>query len=250
MGKKRKLFIILIMFSLLAVLFCGFFYSVYTNTIDKSSYTDWISAFCNVVIAGATVGAVITARNYLAQFTAQEGYKIAISLFNDNLLLLVKQDHVIHDYEKLYTRIISFDNKRTTYHMPKELDLLIKELKLSFGELERNYHEMIDKKLKLNTYGLDVNSVRRSYYQNMADNLSMFIEECKDLERNATEFVDILENLNYQYSGGYTFKLSDYNNNYDLSTEGMARDYWNHVIYNLNEFRKDDSSVTKLFKLK
>jgi hypothetical protein len=37
-------------------------------------------------MAGATVAAVLTARNYLAQFTAQEGFKIAIALVNDKML--------------------------------------------------------------------------------------------------------------------------------------------------------------------
>ena len=110
MGKKQKLFITLIMFSLLVVLFSGFFYSVYTNTIDKSSYTDWISAFCNVVIAGATVGAVITARNYLAQFTAQEGYKLAIKLVNEDFPKIKENLSIINQE---YVNIDKFFNSMT-----------------------------------------------------------------------------------------------------------------------------------------
>ncbi|EKY3999719.1 hypothetical protein ACOY7H_23805 [Enterobacter roggenkampii] len=80
---NKKVIIGLAVFFMLALV-GNFFYSIYAKMIDKSSYTDWISAFCNVVMAGATVAAVLTARNYLAQFTAQEGYKLAIHLVNND----------------------------------------------------------------------------------------------------------------------------------------------------------------------
>lgn len=83
--KYKKTIFIATVFVFVFVLIGQFISSIYSNLIDKSSYTDWISAFCNVVMAGATVVAVLAAKNYLAQFTAQEGNKIALSLLNDKL---------------------------------------------------------------------------------------------------------------------------------------------------------------------
>ncbi|EKD5160980.1 hypothetical protein OR235_004572, partial [Enterobacter cloacae] len=98
------------LFLFVLVLFINFFLAIYHNQIDKSSYTDWIAAFCNLIMAGATVSAVITARNYLAQFTAQEGYKIAISLVNDDLLKIKEYKSVLNAHKMLYKKID--DNKK------------------------------------------------------------------------------------------------------------------------------------------
>ncbi|EPD2608626.1 hypothetical protein [Yersinia enterocolitica] len=82
---KYKTLLVFIAFVFIVSLFGQFMLSIRMNLLEKSSYTDWISAFCNVVMAGATVVAVLAAKNYLAQFTAQEGNKIALSLLNDKL---------------------------------------------------------------------------------------------------------------------------------------------------------------------
>lgn len=64
--------------------FCGgvvwMFLDVYvTKGIDAS----FVSAVMDTIMAGATILAILAAKNYLAQFTAQEGYKEAIELVNE-----------------------------------------------------------------------------------------------------------------------------------------------------------------------
>ena len=82
MNNNKKIFIVLATVFMVAMI-GNLFFSICTNNIDKSSYTDWISAFCNVAMAGSTVVAVLTVRNYSAQFTAQKGYKSAVNLVNN-----------------------------------------------------------------------------------------------------------------------------------------------------------------------
>lgn len=102
MSYKQRNFVLIVLALLLILMLVTFFYSIYAKMIDKSSYTDWISAFCNVVMAGATVGAVITARNYLAQFTAQEGYKLAIKLVNEDFPKIRERLSIINrEYVKI-----------------------------------------------------------------------------------------------------------------------------------------------------
>jgi hypothetical protein len=55
------------------------------QTISSTVIVTWVTVLSNVVIAGASVAAVQTARKWLPQLTTQEGYKAAITLVNEFL---------------------------------------------------------------------------------------------------------------------------------------------------------------------
>ncbi|EON3359634.1 TPA: hypothetical protein ACHJX8_004358 [Yersinia enterocolitica] len=78
---KYKTLLVFIAFVFIVSLFGQFMLSIRMNLLEKSSYTDWISAFCNVVMAGTAIVALMAAKNYLTE----EGRKIALSLLNDKL---------------------------------------------------------------------------------------------------------------------------------------------------------------------
>ncbi|HHH2235386.1 TPA: hypothetical protein ACPY5O_004200, partial [Yersinia enterocolitica] len=87
-----------------------FMFSIYSNLIDKSSYTDWISAFCNIIMTGATVVAVVEAKKYLQKSLSQDGYKIALSLLNDKLLKTTLLAGVINKILFLQSYIQNYRN--------------------------------------------------------------------------------------------------------------------------------------------
>lgn len=202
MGRKQKFFLNIIMFVLVFVLFSTFFYSIYAKMIDKSSYTDWISAFCNVVMAGATVAAVLTARNYLAQFTAQEGYKLAIELVNDEMPKLkflefdIIKDKITH-FEQLKEGLFK-DN--TTSDALMVMTGQIKFLQSRKDKLQQ-YYEMLNVYLyKVNTYGLIPVDSMSGLINSLADNFTVMLQslgECIAVMQEIHEIALSLESFGW-----------------------------------------------------
>ncbi|WDF99844.1 hypothetical protein PSR30_04550 [Pectobacterium carotovorum subsp. carotovorum] len=58
------------------------------DIIRTGSAADWIAAIANVAMAITAVLAFVVARSWLPQLTTQEGYKLAISLVNEDVLTL------------------------------------------------------------------------------------------------------------------------------------------------------------------
>lgn len=186
MSKIQKRWMVALISILVLILFGNFFYSIYAKMIDKSSYTDWISAFCNVVMAGATVGAVITARNYLAQFTAQEGYKIAIHLVNNDFPQL--RDNLkatLNGFEQIKkvldeSKVIGSINLDTA----QQLTSLLCD---PTEELTRLSDTIIRSISSIETYGLKMSKERHDNYliinQYILSNYLSFFEYSEDLRK-------------------------------------------------------------------
>lgn len=247
---NKKVIIGLAVFFMLA-LFGNLFYSIYAKMIDKSSYTDWISAFCNVVMAGATVAAVLTARNYLAQFTAQEGFKIAIALVNDKMLSLVKHVNVINDYSCLHDKIFDFEGKVIEKAMITEITDLRVMLVRSYYPLKNLYQNIVEDKRKLDTYGIDVHENKREHYNSMMDNLSTFLRECDDLIEKSTTIAKTSTYLYDNDLGRYeknVFSVKREKFKEPIPAKEQVREHWLAVMYNFTSLRKHGSSVNKIFK--
>lgn len=249
---NKKIVIVLAVVFMLALI-GNFFFSIYTNNIDKSSYTDWISAFCNVVMAGATVAAVLAAKNYLAQFTAQEGFKIAISLVNDEILSIPKHAGVIDDYKKLYNKIQEFNGQEVNRVMPNELLDFSEALNESCIELDKLYQNMIDKKHKLATYGIDVSKDYALFYIEITNNVLMIIGECNSLRSNTEVVIEKILYLNrgsYNLPKRFTLDLSDCVFEHPIPEVEKVLGYWSRLIKNHSLFINDGRIVTKLFKVR
>ncbi|EKN3461727.1 hypothetical protein ACQIBV_004724 [Yersinia enterocolitica] len=126
-----------------------FMFSIYSNLIDKSSYTDWISAFCNIIMTGATVVAVVEAKKYLQKSLSQDGYKIALSLLNDKLLKTTLLAGVINkilflqSYIQNYRNIDDFFEGDGKFEISnQERNILIKMFD-SKMELDKIFHQNI-----------------------------------------------------------------------------------------------------------
>lgn len=61
---------------------------VFNGTAKTSDVSNWIIAFANIAMAAAAVGAWRAARKFLSEFFAQEGYRLAITLINENVIHL------------------------------------------------------------------------------------------------------------------------------------------------------------------
>ena len=79
--KKRSLLTISVMLSILLLSF--FIRSIDYKYIDKSSYADWISAFCNVVMATVAVIALIKAKQIWDDKGKDVGHKYAMELLTE-----------------------------------------------------------------------------------------------------------------------------------------------------------------------
>ncbi|EFH9241373.1 hypothetical protein V7423_004306 [Escherichia coli] len=76
----RTLFVQLLVLLLLLIIFNG--------TAKTSDVSNWIIAFANIAMAAAAIGAWRAARKFLSEFFAQEGYRLAIALVNENVIYL------------------------------------------------------------------------------------------------------------------------------------------------------------------
>ncbi|QHM75176.1 hypothetical protein C7M52_01125 [Mixta theicola] len=61
---------------------------IFNGTAKTSDVSNWIIAFANIVMAYAAVRAYLAARQFLSEFFAQEGYRLAIALINENVIHL------------------------------------------------------------------------------------------------------------------------------------------------------------------
>jgi hypothetical protein len=66
-----------------SVLLGNLLYAIYADLIDKSSYTDWISAFCNVVMATVAVIALVKAKQIWDDKGKDVGHKYAMELLTE-----------------------------------------------------------------------------------------------------------------------------------------------------------------------
>lgn len=61
---------------------------VFNGTAKTSDVSNWIIALANIAMAAAALGAWRAARKFLSEFFAQEGYRLAIALVNENVIHL------------------------------------------------------------------------------------------------------------------------------------------------------------------
>lgn len=165
-----------------------------TKGIDAS----FVSACMDVIMACGALAAVITARNYLAQYIAQEGYKIAIDLVNNLLpkieskLLIMKKESENLDLflkESMVRGNIYFDTA----------DKLTRKLCKNSSELfEEN--ELINSYLyKIATYGLKMNSIRKSNLDSIIDSIPKVDSEIYGVTTDLEEYFTSLRSMTFEW---------------------------------------------------
>ena len=241
------------------ILFINFFLAIYNNQIDRSSYTDWISAFCNLIMAGATVSAVITARNYLAQFTAQEGYKIAISLVNDDLLKLTDYVSIISAYKNLYNKIDANKKILPSRNDVTMLNSYIKSLQGERVKFKEYFNHFKIKLKKLHTYGLEISDEKEQYFKSIIISCEGILEEVNDLLIKASKIAQLIESQyfenrrsNYNYDNNLSGTYFDIDRFIDYVPHplNITNDKWEMLLKSYYQFFSKDKSITDIFKVK
>lgn len=180
------------------------FLDVYvTKGIDAS----FVSAVMDTIMAGATILAILAARNYLAQFTAQEGYKEAIELVNNVIPKLKKpldklkskaENAIIYLNELNHTSQISvFSNHNGDVDISNECY----ELKKLLTEIDNHLSG-------ISTYGLKMESNK--------------LAELNSINLFSTSIQDSLQDVMSGFSG-FLHEGSHKNSIVDTSKPGTIR---------------------------
>lgn len=130
-----------------------------TKGIDSS----FVSAVMDTIMAGTAILAVLAAKNYLAQFTAQEGYKLAIHLVNNDFPQL--RDNLkatLNGFEQIIkvldeSKVIGSINSDTAQQLISPLSNYTENLARLSDTINRNISS-------IETYGLKMNKERDDSY--------------------------------------------------------------------------------------
>lgn len=127
---------------------------VFNSTAKTSDVSNWIIAFANIAMAAAAIGAWRAARKFLSEFFAQEGYRLAIALINENVIHLGDENTVktdaeaaIKSCEELAGKALS--ESELTY-LEFDLDILREQCKYH-KEWLNNIHSL---SFRMETYGI------------------------------------------------------------------------------------------------
>ncbi|HDL7947584.1 TPA: hypothetical protein PXP80_000391 [Yersinia enterocolitica] len=187
-----------------------FMFSIYSNLIDKSSYTDWISAFCNVVMASAALGAYIFAKDYFFDMAKQDGYKLSIKINTEILPALEKSQNLsvfilLDDTTSRYiegragvfadddTETVDDELLRTLEQITKNISNGVKaihELKSAVDELEvYGWHIRYEKKKILDDL-IQACEFNLSHFRNIKNVLNeLFSRQKPELLPNEKKFI-------------------------------------------------------------
>lgn len=172
----------------------GFSWMLLDVYVTKGIDASFVSAVMDSIMAGTAILAVLAARNYLAQFTAQEGYKLAIHFVNfsfHELLSLsteLKEDSV--SLENYYKGLV--DKEKTTVDL-NGFTIYPDTFK---GKLQKinECKTALDKELaSIKTYGLHLNPERSFLYEQ----ISGFSKQLNDIFDDFTDlnncYIDALD---------------------------------------------------------
>lgn len=242
------------MFILILIL-AMFIYVYICKGIDAS----FISAIMDTAIAILTALAIIYAKDYLAQFTAQEGYKIAIQLVNEHLI-------DIRLLESAATSALNLNiliSTRTNF-LPSKYDLeKYNELIDDFQKEQEKailYSTTLNRYLtKLATYGIVASSEKKEFIDNLTTQLKNAIDEGDDLILKAQlikKFILDTYNENkgtiYNYDNvpsGIHFSL-DKTPHLIPNDKDILENYFKSAFDNYEKFISGDHSIMILFNVK
>lgn len=153
--------IIKILGGLFFIVLCfQFFFSIATGNIEKSNYTDWMSAFCNVVMAGAALGGYLIAKDWKRHSVKEKVL---------NLALEMKTTYASQMYEGLSDLNMCFHkiqnlsyinaNKNSDFtNFNNSLEGLLKVLTVHNNKLKENVHAFCHNYSQIQSLGYDFKS--------------------------------------------------------------------------------------------
>lgn len=127
---------------------------VFNGTAKTSDVSNWIIAFANIAMAAAAVGAWRAARKFLSEFFAQEGYRLAIALINENVIHLGIDNEYNQRAQKAIVVCRQLDGEE---HKGSKLALFTHALK-QFGTLHDQHCTWLSNirslSFRMETYGI------------------------------------------------------------------------------------------------
>lgn len=98
--KKLNITLVITVIVLLAVAALAFLKVLLSNSkaFEWGSVTDWISAACNIAMAGAAVYAAVNAQNWISPKIQHEGFKQASICMAEMIQLRILQQHLLASY--------------------------------------------------------------------------------------------------------------------------------------------------------
>lgn len=161
-----------------------------TKGIDAS----FVSAVMDSIMAGTAILAVLAARNYLAQFTAQEGYKLAIHFVNFSFHEILSLSTELKKYsdilEEYYINLV--DKEKTTVDLngftihPDNFNSTLQKI----NECKTS----LDKELaSIKTYGLHLNFERSFLYEQISGFLKHLNDKFNEFTDQNNGYIDALD---------------------------------------------------------
>lgn len=161
-----------------------------TKGIDAS----FVSAVMDSIMAGTAILAVLAARNYLAQFTAQEGYKLAIHFvnvsFHQLLSLATELEKDSVTLENYYKGLV--DKEQTIVDL-NGFTIYPDTIK---GKLQKinECKTSLDKELdSIKTYGLHLNFERGFWYEQISEFLKQLNDKFNQFTDQNNGYIDALD---------------------------------------------------------
>lgn len=127
---------------------------LFDQTVKDSGPAEWLSALLNLVMAVAAVLAYRKASEWLPQLTTQEGYKLAISLVNEEFIWLGNKNPLLHEAASLCAAAREAFTERHRRGANKSLSQAITRLENVIEESKRRNDAIEMAMFRMQTYGL------------------------------------------------------------------------------------------------
>ncbi|MCL6746897.1 hypothetical protein [Kosakonia sp. R1.Fl] len=221
---------------------------------ETGSAVDWLSAILNLATVLTAIAAFVVARSWLPQLTTQEGYKLAISLVNDEIRTLDRSNPLKDDVNKAVQAVKNLGNRRTILNTEPE----ITKLRSIITSAEKRRKKMRDLRKKMETYGLEPATDRAAALEKMLTALG----KCIDRANTAQVLLMVLSlkgsitELSQEFINSDRFSMIErLNNGEDLETLTMENlseldKAWWDMTREQEEFLGKNSQIGKLFKVR
>lgn len=219
---------------------------IYGHGGESSTFSNWIIAIANIIMAIAALLAWRTARKYLSEFFAKEGYALAVDLVNNNLLELGMDN-------KLLTATDVMCNAYKDIHDVPYNSVKLSKLKARINNLDtvrKSNHNWLAQSEKLSkqmlSYGIDSVEHRRPHLIEMLVSLQSCLRTVDALQSYIVQDYQVCEerirtgrNLSQHHQASNICEIDP------LFVELSAD--WNRMTQSYNGFFKGKRHIRRLF---
>lgn len=226
---------------------------IYGHGGQSSEVSNWVIAGANIVMAFAAVMAFKTAKRYLNEFFAKEGYRHAIEMINENIIHLGIDNRLINICQEV---VLSYEKLMDGEYSQESTDKLIKKSQIfnEAVELHKSYLKNINElSFKIEIYGIYVSKEKKKSWTDMVLHLDGVIRNSElffsHISMEAPDFKSILDLLRYPNDLSKQKELNNIKDNIQEHFKKINAE-WNGMISNRHDFLSGDKHVKSLFVVK